>query len=56
MASWSLSSPGETPRLSLLASTNGLVAGPQGAARLGLKRTKLISRMKKFRIDPHKLS
>ena len=39
-----------------LKETNGRVAGPQGAAvRMGLKRTTLISRMKKFGIDPHKL-
>jgi formate hydrogenlyase transcriptional activator len=41
----------------ILKETNGRVAGPQGAAaRMGLKRTTLISRMKKFGIDPHKLS
>jgi formate hydrogenlyase transcriptional activator len=33
--------------------TNGRVAGPDGAAaRMGIKRTTLISRMKKFGIDP----
>jgi formate hydrogenlyase transcriptional activator len=41
----------------ILKETNGRVAGPQGAAaRMGLKRTTLISRMKKFGIDPHQLS
>jgi formate hydrogenlyase transcriptional activator len=37
--------------------TNGRVAGPEGAAaRMGIKRTTLISRMKKLGIDPRKLS
>jgi formate hydrogenlyase transcriptional activator len=41
----------------ILKETNGRVAGPQGAAaRMGLKRTTLISRMKKLDIDPHQLS
>lgn len=39
--------------LRILHETKGRVAGPQGAAaRLGLKRTTLISRMKKLGIDP----
>lgn len=39
--------------LRVLRETKGRVAGPQGAAaRLGLKRTTLISRMKKLGIDP----
>src|SRR5262249_17284950 len=39
----------------ILRETNGRVAGPQGAAtRMGLKRTTLISRMKKLGIDPRK--
>jgi formate hydrogenlyase transcriptional activator len=43
--------------LRILKQTNGRVAGPEGAAaRLGLKRTTLISRMKKLGIDPRKLS
>ncbi len=37
--------------------TNGRVAGPNGAAaRMGIKRTTLISRMKKLGIDPRKIS
>jgi formate hydrogenlyase transcriptional activator len=37
--------------------TNGRVAGPNGAAaRMGIKRTTLISRMKKLGIDPRKVS
>ena len=40
-----------------LREANGRVAGPDGAAaRLGLKRTTLISRMKKLGIDPRQLS
>lgn len=43
--------------LRILKETNGRVAGPEGAAgRLGLKRTTLISRMKKLGIDPRRLS
>jgi len=43
--------------LRVLKGTNGRVAGPNGAAaRMGLKRTTLISRMKKLGIDPRKLS
>jgi len=43
--------------LRILKDTNGRVAGPNGAAaRMGLKRTTLISRMKKFGIDPRRLS
>jgi formate hydrogenlyase transcriptional activator len=39
--------------LRILKETKGRVAGPEGAAvRLGLKRTTLISRMKKLGIDP----
>ena len=39
--------------LRILKETKGRVAGPQGAAaRMGLKRTTLISRMKKLGIDP----
>jgi formate hydrogenlyase transcriptional activator len=38
--------------LRILRDTNGRVAGPQGAAaRMGIKRTTLISRMKKLGID-----
>ena len=37
--------------------TNGRIAGPDGAAaRMGIKRTTLISRMKKLGIDPRKVS
>jgi len=37
--------------------TNGRVAGPEGAAvRMNIKRTTLISRMKKLGIDPRKVS
>lgn len=40
----------------ILRETNGRVSGPQGAAsRMGLKRTTLISRMKKLGIDPRKV-
>jgi formate hydrogenlyase transcriptional activator len=43
--------------LRILKETNGRVAGPNGAAmRMGIKRTTLISRMKKLAIDPRKLS
>jgi formate hydrogenlyase transcriptional activator len=43
--------------LQILKETNGRVAGSGGAAtRLGLKRTTLISRMKKLGIDPRRLS
>jgi formate hydrogenlyase transcriptional activator len=42
--------------LRILKETNGRVAGPNGAAmRMGIKRTTLISRMKKLAIDPRKL-
>jgi formate hydrogenlyase transcriptional activator len=42
--------------LRILKDTNGRVAGPDGAAaRMGLKRTTLISRMKKFGIDARKI-
>jgi formate hydrogenlyase transcriptional activator len=37
--------------------TNGRIAGPDGAAvRMNIKRTTLISRMKKLGIDPRKVS
>jgi formate hydrogenlyase transcriptional activator len=40
----------------ILKETNGQVGGVNGAAaRLGLKRTTLLTRMKKLRIDPRKL-
>lgn len=43
--------------LEILKETAGRVAGPTGAAaRLGLKRTTLISRMKKLGIDPRRLA
>ena len=43
--------------LSILKQTRGRVAGPQGAAeRMGIKRTTLISRMKKLGIDPRGLN
>jgi formate hydrogenlyase transcriptional activator len=43
--------------LHALKSTKGRVAGPNGAAALmGIKRTTLISRMKKFGIDPRSLA
>jgi len=43
--------------LRILKETNGRVAGPQGAAeRMGIKRTTLISRMKKLGIDPRRVS
>jgi formate hydrogenlyase transcriptional activator len=43
--------------LRILKDTNGRVAGTQGAAaRMGLKRTTLISRMKKLGIDARRLS
>ena len=43
--------------LRILKDTKGRVAGPQGAAeRMGLKRTTLISRMKKLGIDPRSVS
>jgi len=41
----------------ILKETNGRVAGPNGAAeRMGIKRTTLISRMKKLGVDPRRLS
>jgi transcriptional regulator with GAF, ATPase, and Fis domain len=41
----------------ILKVTNGRVAGPDGAAaRMNIKRTTLISRMKKLGIDPRKVS
>jgi formate hydrogenlyase transcriptional activator len=41
----------------ILKVTNGRVAGPNGAAaRMGLKRTTLIARMKKLGIDPRRVS
>jgi formate hydrogenlyase transcriptional activator len=43
--------------LRILKDTNGRVAGPQGAAaRMGIKRTTLISRMKKLGIDSRRVS
>ena len=43
--------------LRILKATNGRVAGPLGAAiRMGMKRTTLISRMKKLGIDPRRVS
>ena len=43
--------------LNVLRETRGRVAGPQGAAaRMGVKRTTLISRMKKLGIDPRALA
>jgi formate hydrogenlyase transcriptional activator len=43
--------------LRVLKETNGRVAGPQGAAaRMSIKRTTLISRMKKLGIDPRRSS
>lgn len=42
--------------LRVLKETNGVVAGPKGAAqRLGLKRTTLLSRMKRLGIDKESL-
>jgi formate hydrogenlyase transcriptional activator len=41
----------------ILKMTNGRVAGPDGAAaRMGLKRTTLIARMKKMGVDPRRVS
>jgi formate hydrogenlyase transcriptional activator len=43
--------------LHILKETQGRVAGPRGAAaRMGIKRTTLISRMKKLGIDPRRIS
>jgi len=43
--------------LRILKETKGRVAGPEGAAvRMGIKRTTLISRMKKLGIDPRRVS
>jgi transcriptional regulator with GAF, ATPase, and Fis domain len=42
--------------LRILKATNGRVAGMEGAAaRMGLKRTTLISRMKKLGINPRQV-
>jgi formate hydrogenlyase transcriptional activator len=50
-------SPERDQIVRVLKETNGRVAGPSGAAaRLGLKRTTLISRMKKLGINPRKVS
>jgi formate hydrogenlyase transcriptional activator len=48
---------GERDRiLRILKETNGRVSGPEGAAmRMGLKRTTLISRMKKLGINPRRV-
>ncbi len=41
----------------ILKETKGRVGGPNGAAaRLGLKRTTLLTRMKKMGIDPRKMA
>jgi formate hydrogenlyase transcriptional activator len=41
----------------ILKITNGRVAGPEGAAaRMGLKRTTLLARMKKLGVDPRRVS
>jgi len=43
--------------LQILKQIQDRVAGPQGAAaRVGIKRTTLISRMKKLGIDPRRIS
>jgi formate hydrogenlyase transcriptional activator len=43
--------------LRILKETKGRVGGPNGAAaRLGLKRTTLLTRMKKLGINPRKIS
>ena len=43
--------------LAVLHKTNGVVAGPRGAAvRLGVKRSTLLSRMKKLGITPADVS
>src|SRR6201987_5767477 len=43
--------------LRVLKTTKGRVAGPQGAAaRMGIKRTTLIARMKKLGVDPRRVS
>jgi len=43
--------------LAVLKETNGRVAGPNGAAaRMGVKRTTLISRMQKLGIDPRRVT
>jgi formate hydrogenlyase transcriptional activator len=60
-ASLATSSPRESSErdeiLRVLKETNGRVAGANGAAiRIGIKRTTLISRMKKLGIDPRKVS
>ena len=50
-------SPERNHIVEILKQTAGRVAGPNGAAaRLGLKRTTLISRMHKLGIDPRRLS
>ena len=42
--------------IGVLKETKGRVSGPSGAAeRLGIKRTTLIARLKKFGINPHHL-
>src|SRR5580692_4099815 len=50
--------PDEQDRIvRILKETKGRVGGPKGAAaRLGLKRTTLLTRMKKLGIDPRKIS
>ena len=42
--------------VSILRETNGRISGPNGAAlRLGLKRSTLLDRMKKFGINPREI-
>jgi formate hydrogenlyase transcriptional activator len=60
-SSFPTSSPRESSEheeiVRVLKETNGRVAGPNGAAtRIGIKRTTLISRMKKLGIDPRRVS
>jgi formate hydrogenlyase transcriptional activator len=42
--------------VSILGVTSGRVGGPEAAARMGIKRTTLISRMKTLGIDKRKVS
>jgi len=46
----------QTAIVRVLRDTNGRVGGPDGAAaRMGLKRTTLITRMKKLGIEPRRV-
>jgi formate hydrogenlyase transcriptional activator len=56
-ATFSVESSERGELIRVLQETRGRVSGPEGAAeRLGLKRTTLIARLKKYGIDPRQFS